>query len=374
MTESESESSSESEKEKIKISYNNVDKEINTPEDYKGLLTAFLKEFNTDKEKEYIFFSKDNGKEKNINKDVTLSDFYSIKKVFVKEHKKDKDNESADEFVKEVEKNLSEVSEDESQEKDDEKIKIVYNKVEKEINTPDDYKKLLSAFLKAFNTDKDKEYIFFYKDNGKEKNINKEVTLSDLNNIDIVYVKEPKKEKENEDEEVEAKPANDLSLSLFSNGELSKNSSETDKKSSSKQDINNEATLISTKEDTKIETQNSSDKRSEDKISLDKNSSKKKILESTINQTSISKNSLDKISSDKSSEDKKSVEEEDEYMKINPNNINNIEEINKKIKDVQAIIIQSHRKKNNDLKNLEKDLEKKNNIIQEKDKKINENK
>ena len=481
MTESESESSSESEKEKIKISYNNVDKEINTPEDYKGLLTAFLKEFNTDKEKEYIFFSKDNGKEKNINKDVTLSDFYSIKKVFVKEHKKDKDNESADEFVKEVEKNLSEVSEDESQEKDDEKIKIVYNKVEKEINTPDDYKKLLSAFLKAFNTDKDKEYIFFYKDNGKEKNINKEVTLSDfysikkvlvkehkqekdnesadvfvkeveknisevsedesqekddekikivynkvkkeintpddykkllsaflkefntdkdkeyiffykdngkeknidkevtlsdLNNIEIVYVKEPKKEKEkeNEDEEVEAKPANDLSLSLFSNGELSKNSSETDKKSSSKQDINNEATLISTKEDTKIETQNSSDKKSEDKISLDKNSSKKKILETTINPTSISKNSLDKISSDKSSEDKKSVEEEDEYMKINPNNINNIEEINKNITDVKAIMRQLYKQKNDGLKKLENELKEKDKKIQEKDDEINKSK
>ena len=51
------------------------------------------------------------------------------------------------------------------------------------------------------------------------------MTLSDFNNLDKVYVKEPKKEKENEDEvveDVETKHYNDPSLSFFSNGELSK--------------------------------------------------------------------------------------------------------------------------------------------------------
>jgi len=370
----------DNEEEKIKIVYNNLEKEINTPEGYKDLLKAFLNAFNTDKDKEYIFFYKDKGKEINIDKGVTTSDFTNIDKVFAKEPKKEKekDNESVDEFVEEVQKNpLSDASEDESQEKDDEKIKIVYNNLEKKINTPEGYKDLLKAFLNSFNTDKDKEYIFFYKDKGKEINIDKGVTTSDFTNIDKVFVKEPKKEKENEDEvveEVETKPLNDPSLSFFSNGELSKNSSETDKKSSSKQDINNEATLISTKEDIKIETQNNSDKKSEDKISLDKNSSKKKILESTINPTSISKNSLDKISSDKSSEDKKSVEEEDEYMKINPNNINNIEEINKKIKEVQAIMRQLYKQKNDGLKKLENELKEKDKKIQEKDDEINKSK
>jgi len=124
----------------------------------------------------------------------------------------------------------------------DEKIKIVYKGLEKEINTPYSYKEMLREFLKAFNADKSKEYIFFYKDKGKEYLIDKEVTLSDFFNIDKIYVKESKDEKENEDEkkeEIEKKPLNDLEHNLFCNqASLPKISYDIKIKSSTEQETN----------------------------------------------------------------------------------------------------------------------------------------
>ena len=397
---SDSDSESENKEEKIKIIYNGKEKIIDTPEGYKELLEAFLKEFKTDKDKEYIFFYLDNEKEKIIQKDLTFSDFNNIDKVYVKEPKKENENETVEEFIEEVQNNqLSDQSDDESQEKDEEKIKIIYNGLEKIIDTPEDYKGLFEAFLKAFNTDKDKdkEYIFFYMDNGKENIIQKDLTSSDFNNIDKVFVKGPKKENEDEGEtieeiEVEKKPLKDPDLSYMSNDNLlQKSSSETEKKLSSKQDINTETTLINNKE--LNEAQNNSDKKSEDikneetisivkensedkkddnkenseKISLDK-----KQLMSTISPASISKKSLDKISLDKISEDKKSVEEEDEYMKINPNDINDINELSKKMKEVQDVIKKLYKQKRDNLNNLQKELKNKEKKIESKEDEINQ--
>ena len=80
-------------------------------------------------------------------------------------------------------------SESENKENEEEKIKIIYNGIDKKIDTPDGYKELLEAFLKEFKADKDKEYIFFYMDNGKENIIQKDLTSSDFNNIDKVFVR-----------------------------------------------------------------------------------------------------------------------------------------------------------------------------------------
>ena len=84
---------------------------------------------------------------------------------------------------------------DSESENKEEKIKIIYNKIEKIIDIPEGYKELLEAFLKVFNTNKDKEYIFFYMDNGKENIIQKDLTSSDFNNIDKVFVKERTKKR-----------------------------------------------------------------------------------------------------------------------------------------------------------------------------------
>ena len=191
---SDSDSESEIEEEKIKIIYNGIEKIIDTPEGYRELLEAFLKTFKTDKDKEYIFFYMDNGKENIIEKDLTVSDFYNIDKVFVKESQKEIENETVEEFIEELQNDqLSDQSDDESQEIYEEKIKIIYNGLEKIIDTPEGYMELLEAFLKAFKADKDKEYIFFYMDNGKENIIEKDLTFSDFSNIDKVFVKNKEK-------------------------------------------------------------------------------------------------------------------------------------------------------------------------------------
>ena len=133
---------------------------------------------------------------------MILSDFNNIDKIYVIEPQKSKKDENKDECIDEEEENpLSVESEIESQENNEEKIKIVYNGLEKIIDTPEDYKRLLEAFIKEFKADKDKEYTFFYMDNGKENIIDKNMTLSDFIIIDKVFVKRPKKENEDEDED-----------------------------------------------------------------------------------------------------------------------------------------------------------------------------
>ena len=390
--------------EKIKIVYNGIEKTIDTPEGYKGLSEAFLKAFNTDKDKEYIFFYKDNEKENIIDKNLTSSDFNNIDKIQFKEPKKAKKDENKDESLDEEEKNpLSGVSEVESEEKDDEKTKIVYNGKEKTIDTPENYNGLLEAFLKEFKVDKGKEYIFFYMDNGKENIIDKNLTSSDFNNIDKVFVKGPKKENENEDEgeileeiEVEKKPIKDPNLSFMSNDNLlQKSSSEVEKKLSSKQDINTETTLNSIKEVNEVQNitdkksvdkkneeainivkENSADKKDgdkeiSDKTSSDKKSSEKIIAVSNINQASLSQKSLDN-----NSEDKKSVEEDDEYMKIKPeeiNDVNKLEKLKKEIIDLnKKLQIQMQKQKKQDSEKVKKEVKKKEDKIQEKDNEIKE--
>ena len=399
-----SESDSENKEEKIKIMYNGKEKEIDTPDNYKGLLASFLKAFKTDKDKEYIFYYKDNGKDNNIDKNLTLSDFNNIDKVYVKEPKKEKEeeNEDEDERIDEAEGNqFSDLVENESQEENEEKVKIIYNGLEKIIDTPENYKGLLEAFLKEFKTDKDKEYIFFYKDNGKENIIKKGLTLSDFNDIHQIWVKEPKKENEDEGEiieemEVEKKIKKDPNLTYMSDDNLiQKDSCEIEEKSSSKQDINTEPTLNIIKEVNKtqnsiekksedmkneetisIDKENNIDKRGDNKEILEKKNSDKKSLEkgsgmSCINPASLSKKSLDKISLDKYSEDQKSVEEEDEYMKINPNSINDIKELGKKMKEIQDIMKKLYRKKIDEMKKLKNELKEKENEIQRKEDQIN---
>jgi len=395
--------SEDKDEETAKIVYNGLEKTIDIPENYKGLLDAFLKAFNTDKDKEYIFFYKDNGKENIIDKNLTSSDFNNIDKVFVKGPKKEKD-ENKDESLDEEEKNpLNDVSEVKSEEKDDEKTKIVYNGQEKIINIPEGYKELLEAFLKEFKVDKGKEYIFFYMDNGKENFIDKNLTSSDFNNIDKVFVRGPKKENENEDEgeileeiEVEKKPLKDPNLSFMSNDNLlQKSSSEVEKKLSSKQDINTETTLNSIKEvneaqnitdkksvDKKSEEaisivkENSAHKKDDDKEISDKTSSDKKSSEKIIAASSINQASLSQKSLDNNSEDKKSVEEDDEYMKIKPeeiNDANKLDKLKKEIMDLnKKLQIQMQKQKKKDSDKVKKEVKEKEDIIQQKDNEIKE--
>jgi hypothetical protein len=101
MSDSESESSeSNEEKKDITIVFNNLEKKIAIPEDYKGLVKGFLESFKQDKgkEKDFIFHVK----KKQIKEDVTYSDFLKMNKIYAKDSKNENANE--DDNQEEVEK------------------------------------------------------------------------------------------------------------------------------------------------------------------------------------------------------------------------------------------------------------------------------
>ena len=86
---------------KIKISYMNIEKIIEIPNDYDELLDSFIEEFREDENKDYEFFFKDNDninnediKEKHfIKNDVCYSDFINKKQIFVQELKKEEEED-----------------------------------------------------------------------------------------------------------------------------------------------------------------------------------------------------------------------------------------------------------------------------------------
>ena len=91
---------------KIEISYMNIDKAIEIPNDYDELLESFNEEFEGDENKEYLFFFKDNDNVKNedvkekdyIKNDVCYSDFIDKKKIYVQELKKEKEEDTETEM------------------------------------------------------------------------------------------------------------------------------------------------------------------------------------------------------------------------------------------------------------------------------------
>ena len=79
---------------------------------------------------------------------------------------------------------------------DNDKIKLAYNGKQKEIDKPQTYSDLLSEFFKAFNEDDNKEFKFFYFDEqNKKKDIEEDVTESELYQIKILNCIEKNKDK-----------------------------------------------------------------------------------------------------------------------------------------------------------------------------------
>ena len=217
----------------------------------------------------------------------------------------------------------------------EQKIKISYLNKDKVIEIPNDYDELLESFIEVFEGDENKDYLFFFKDNDNVKNedisekdyIKNGVCYSDFIDKKKIYVQELKKEKKEEEDsetEIGSKNLADSTYSLNSNESL---------------------------------------KTHNIYYNVEKELSKQ--TEANINN---------KIDKDVTIEDQSINKIEDEFNSINPNNINNINELimlKEEIKNKNKEILIKNNKIKRENEGLIKELKGKDNIIKEKEEQVN---